>query len=157
MISQPISWYTPRTSAALPTPCFMLLIHSHRPHVMGSDVEFCSVSSVTVVARLSSCCAPSRSPSAPLFSGKFCFCNFLYIYVLVFSNSCPRSRLSFWSREEDSALPPRVGSPILHARAEFGAYLRAPFFPPAFRDDGAAAVCLSLPSVRERLGACGFS
>ena len=63
------------------------------------------------------------------------------------SNFCPRSRLSFWSREEGSAFPPRVGSPILHARAESGAYSRAPLLLPAFRD-GAAAVCLPLPLVR---------
>ena len=50
------------------------------------------------------------------------------------SNSCPHSRLNFWSREEGSALPPRVGSPILHARADFDACSRAPFFPAAFRD-----------------------
>ena len=68
---------------------------------------------------------------------------------LVSSNICPRSRLSLRSREEGSALPPRVGSPILHARAESGAYSRAPLLPPAFRDrDGAAAVCLPLPLVR---------
>ena len=52
----------------------------------------------------------------------------------------------FWSREEGSAFPPRVGSPILHARAESGAYSRAPLLLPAFRD-GAAAVCLPLPLV----------
>ena len=63
------------------------------------------------------------------------------------SDFCPRSRLSFWSREEGSAFPPRVGSPILHARAESGAYSRAPLLLPAFRD-GAAAVCLPLPLVR---------
>ena len=62
-------------------------------------------------------------------------------------NFCPRSRLSFWSREEGSAFPPRVGSPILHTRAESGAYSRAPLLLPAFRD-GAAAVCLPLPLVR---------
>ena len=61
----------------------VLSIHSHRPHVMGSDDELPSASSFTVVARLSSCCAPSRSPSAPLFSGKIFFssCNFLYIHL----------------------------------------------------------------------------
>ena len=65
------------------------------------------------------------------------------------SNFCPRSRLSFWSREEGSAFPPRVGSSILDARAESGAYSRAPLLLPAFRDrDGAAAVCLPLPLVR---------
>ena len=35
---------------------------------MGSDDEFPSASSVTVVARLSSCRAASRSPPPPLFS-----------------------------------------------------------------------------------------
>ena len=76
------------------------------------------------------------------------------------SNSRPRSRLSFWSRKEGSALPPRVGLPILHARAEFGAYSQALLLPPAFRDrrsllfddrrdrDGAAAACSSLLPLR---------
>ena len=63
------------------------------------------------------------------------------------TNFCPRSRLSFWSREEGLALPPRIGSPILHARAESGAYSRAPLLRPAFRDD-AAAVCSPLPLAR---------
>ena len=63
------------------------------------------------------------------------------------SNSCPRLRLSFWSREEGSTLPPRFGSPILHGRAESGAYSQAPLLPPAFRDD-AVTVCLPLSSVR---------
>ena len=60
-----------------------------------------------------------------------------------------REFVTFWSREEGSALPPRVGSPILHARAESGVYSRAPILPIAFRDrDGAAAVCLLSPLVR---------
>ena len=58
----------------------VLSIHSHRPHVMGSDGEFPSASSVTVVARLSSCCAPSRSPSAPLFSTKFFVVAVIFIF-----------------------------------------------------------------------------
>ena len=44
----------------------------------------------------------------------------------------PRSRLIIWSRETDSAVPSRVSPLILHAQAEFGAYSRAPLFPPAF-------------------------
>ena len=68
-------------------------------------------------------------------------------HKILSSNFCPPSRLSFWSREESSAFPPRVGSPILHTRAESGAYSRAPLLLPAFRDD-AAAVCLPLPLVR---------
>ena len=63
------------------------------------------------------------------------------------SNFSPRSRPSFWSREQGSALPPRVGLPILHARAQSGAYSRAPLLSPAFRG-GAAAACLPLPLVR---------
>ena len=76
------------------------------------------------------------------------------------SNSCPRPRQSFRSREEGSALPPRVGSHILHVRVESSAYPRALLLPPTFRDrlwrytidydnrDGAAAVYFPLRMVR---------
>ena len=59
------------------------------------------------------------------------------------TNFCPRSRLSFWSREEGSALPPRVGSPILHAQAESGAYSPSYRFPRR-----CCSSCLPLPLVR---------
>ena len=64
------------------------------------------------------------------------------------SNSYPRSRLRFWSREEGSALSSRVSSPILHARDVSGAYSGEPLLPPAFRDGAAAAVCSPLLLVR---------
>ena len=75
-----------------------LAIHSHRSHVMGRDDEFSSAISVTVVARFSSCCAPSRSASTPLLLGKY-FLSFFFLlfflHKLVSSNSSPRSCLSF--------------------------------------------------------------
>ena len=114
---------------------------------MGSDDEFPSASSVMVVARLPSCCAPSISPAAPLFSGKYIFIFVIFSTILISSNSCPRSRLSFWPCEKGLALPPGVGSLISQTRAEFDAYSRAPLLPPAFHD-GAEAVCLPLPLVR---------
>ena len=114
----------------------VLAIHSHCPHVTGSDDELSYAILVTVVARLPLCCPPSRSASAPLHPGKLFFL-YLFLFTLVFSNSCPRSRLRFLSREECSALPPRVGPPILHARAKSGAYSRTLILPPAFRDGAA--------------------
>ena len=125
----------------------VLPIHSHRPHVMGSDDEFPSASSVTVVARLSSCRATSRSPSPPLFSAHtffllitFCTKTSVLQFLPPFAPEFLVSRGGFGSL-------PCVGSPIFHARAESGAYSRAPLLLPAFRD-GAAAVCFPLPLVR---------
>ena len=62
----------------------VLSIHSHRTDAVGSDDEFLSTISVTVFARLS-CCAPSRSPSAPLFSGKFFF---LLFVIFLYNITC---------------------------------------------------------------------
>ena len=125
----------------------VLPIYRHRPHVMGSDGEFPSASSVTVVARLSLCCTPSRSPSSPHFPSKyfFTFYNFLYI------NFCPpisapvRARVFGLARRVRLSLPasarpsftPELILALTHGRLSFL----------SFRD-GAAAVYLPLPLVR---------
>ena len=144
-MSQPISWYTSRTSAALPTPCF--------PSTAIVRTLWVAMTSFLLRARsrsLLACRRAARRLVLPLLlfflAHTFSFDNF-FVQKLLSSNFCPRSRLSFWPREEGSAFPPRVGSPILHAGAESGAYSRAPLLLPAFRD-GAAAVCLPLPLVR---------
>ena len=144
-MSQPISWYTSRTSAALPTPCF--------PSTAIVRTLWVAMTSSLLRARsrsLLACRRAARRLVLPLrlfFLANTFFLFIIFVQKLLSSNFCPRSRLSFGSREEGLALPPRVGSPILHARAESGAYSRAPLLLPAFRD-GAAAVCLPLPLVR---------
>ena len=74
---------------------------------------------------LLACRRAARRPALPLSLlflaktfGTFIYLYFLYVHVS--SNSCPRSRLRFRSREKDSALPPGVESLILHARAGCG-------------------------------------
>ena len=69
--------------------------------------------------------------------------SFLCFLKNVSSNSRPRSRLRFWSRDEGLVLPPHVGSTFLHARAESGPYSWAPLPLSAFCDHAAAA-CLPL-------------
>ena len=59
---------------------------------------------------------------------------------------CPRSRHRIWSRATGSAVPFRVSPLILHAQAEFGAYSRAPLFPPAFHHG-----VISTPEKRHRV------
>ena len=121
----------------------VLSTRSHRQKFVGSDDALLPASSVGVVARLPSCCALSCSACAPSLPGKY-FPYFCYVFThTCVLNFCPRSHLSFWSREEGWAFSPRVGLPILHPRAEFGIYSWVPLLPPAFRDrDGTAAVCL---------------
>ena len=144
-MSQPISWYTSRTSAALPTPCF--------PSTAIVRTLWVAVTSSLLRARSRSLLACRRAARRLVlhlrlfFLANIYFFKYFFVHKLMSSNFYPRSRLSFWSREEGSALPPRVGSPVLHARDESGVYSRAPLLPPAFRD-GAAAVCLPLPLVR---------
>ena len=68
-MSQPIYWVhaedLPRSTRAV------LAMYCYRLHVMGSDDELLPASSVTVVVHLPSCCAPSRSASAPLLPAKY--------------------------------------------------------------------------------------
>ena len=144
-MSQPIFWYTRRISAALPTPCL--------PSTVIVRTLGVAMTSSLLRARsrsLLACHRAARRPALPLrlfFLTSTFFIFVFFLHILVSSNPYYRPRLRFWSREEGSTLPPRVGSPILHARAESGAYSRVTLLSLAFRD-GAAAICSPLPLVQ---------
>ena len=59
----------------------VLAIHSHHLHIVGCDDDPPALSSVPVVARLSSCCATSRFASAPPLPGKGLFIYLFYMYL----------------------------------------------------------------------------
>ena len=102
MISQPISWYTARTSAALPTPCF--------PSTVIVRTLWVAMTCSLLRARsrlLLACRRAARRPALPLcllFLASIFLFFYFFVHKLLSSNFCPRSRLSFWSHEEGSRL-----------------------------------------------------
>ena len=104
-MSQSISWYAPRTSAVLPTPCL--------PSAAIVRTLWVAMKSFLLQGRSRSWLAnvPRAVPLCLLLflADTFLFL-FIFLHKLVPFNSCPRSRPRFRPREK--ALPPRPGLPI---------------------------------------------
>ena len=140
-MSRTRSWYSLRTSAARPMPCFpsIAIVRTSWVATLSSRLRTFSLS-LSASHRL----RPALPRRLQFLTRRFfilvisviifSFFRFLHFSRTLFLLPRPSSRLRIWSRETGSAIPSRVGRPIFRASADCGVYSRAPLLPPGFRD-----------------------
>ena len=112
-MSQPISWYMPRTPAARPTAFLpsQSIVRTLWVAMMSSLLRARSWSLLACLLRAIPLCLCAPASWQLLY-----FCKFIS-HILVSFNSCPLSRLRFWPREEATVLL-RLGTAHFEVQVE---------------------------------------